>query len=99
VREYSPHQNTDRPECGLEPDIVHEQRYRLPFGDHDTAAARDQRSPTDAVRGCSASNRSFGYLEMIYNWRVFDVVTAHNPSRAGPANSGSCSDWTASAAH
>ena len=36
---------------------------------------------------------------MISNWRVYDAVTAHDPSRVYPANSGSCSDRTVSAAH
>ena len=36
---------------------------------------------------------------MIYNWRVYDAVMAHDPSRVYPANSGSCSDRMVSAAH
>ena len=31
---------------------------------------------------------------MIHNWRVYDAVMAHGPSRVYPANSGSCSDRT-----
>jgi hypothetical protein len=35
---------------------------------------------------------------MIYNDRVHDAETAHDPFRVYPANSGSCSDLAVSAA-
>jgi hypothetical protein len=36
---------------------------------------------------------------MISSFRVDDALMAHDPSRVYPANSGSCSDLTLSAAH
>ena len=41
---------------------------------------------------------SFQGRRTIYDWRVCDAVTAHDPSRVYPANSGSCSDLAVFAA-
>ena len=55
----------------------------------DTAAARNRRWPTRWAPALRPAG-SFQGGEMIYNWRVYDAVAAHDPSRVYPANSGSC---------